>query len=403
MTWEESLSWLYSTQWTGIKLGLENTRRLLEAVGNPHHNLSCLHVAGTNGKGSTCAMIDAVLREAGYRTGLYTSPHLMDFRERIRVNGKIISKDAASEILGRLKAFTADWENPPTFFELTTVLALQHFAQSGCDFVVLETGMGGRLDSTNAVTPIVSAITPIDMDHMEWLGDTIQKIAAEKAGIIKRGVPVVSSPQASGAASVLQQKAESMVSPIEFVNAPYCGQVALAGFHQKWNAALAIAAIRAAKISCEEKHVIEGLSKVSWPARFQRVGDRLIVDGAHNAHSATALVCTWREVFGDQKASIVFGAMRDKEYASMLDIFSSIASKFHFVPVDNERAADPADFAPRTQTPSQVHPDLISGVQAALAGSSLVLVAGSLFLAGEALDLLQKNASLVACDPYHIL
>ena len=192
MTWDDGLAWIYSTRETNIKFGLEKTHRLLDALGRPEKNLRFLHVAGTNGKGSVCAMLDAILRRSGYKVGLFTSPHLMDFRERIRVDGKMISRSAAAEGLSRIKGAVEEWENGPTFFEIATILALDHFASQGCDFVVLETGMGGRLDSTNAVTPLVSVVTPIAMDHMSWLGDTLPEIAGEKAGIIKSGVPAVS-------------------------------------------------------------------------------------------------------------------------------------------------------------------------------------------------------------------
>ncbi|MFM8364815.1 MAG: bifunctional folylpolyglutamate synthase/dihydrofolate synthase, partial [Verrucomicrobiota bacterium] len=195
MTLQEALDWLHGSQATGIKLGLENTHRLLAALDHPERKTKFLHVAGTNGKGSVCAMLDSVLRRAGFRTGLYTSPHLVDFRERVRVDGKMIPAEAVANGLSRLREAVRDWEHGPTFFELSTVLALDHFAREGCEIVVLETGMGGRLDSTNAVTPLVSTITPVDLDHREWLGDTIEKIAFEKAGIIKPGIPVVCSPQ----------------------------------------------------------------------------------------------------------------------------------------------------------------------------------------------------------------
>ena len=189
MTYEESLGWLYSTQQFGIKLGLDNIRRLLKALGDPHEHLSFLHVAGTNGKGSVCAMLEAILRAADHKTGLYTSPHLIDFRERIRVGGNKIPREATSRGLENLRRLAASWDHSPTFFEFATALALQHFAESDCEFVVLETGMGGRLDATNAVMPVVSVITPIALDHTRWLGKTVAEVAWEKAGIIKPSVP----------------------------------------------------------------------------------------------------------------------------------------------------------------------------------------------------------------------
>ncbi|MGA1130574.1 MAG: bifunctional folylpolyglutamate synthase/dihydrofolate synthase, partial [Chthoniobacterales bacterium] len=195
MNFREALAWLYAAQTFGIKLGLENTRRLLSAIGDPQDRMSFIHVAGTNGKGSVCAMLDAVLREGGMRPGLYTSPHLVDFSERIRVGGAPIPDEAVAEGLSLLRASSADWDHQPTFFELATVLAAWWFDRSGVGVAIWETGMGGRLDATNVVTPLVSVIAPVGMDHQQWLGSTPAAIAAEKAGIIKPGIPVVSSPQ----------------------------------------------------------------------------------------------------------------------------------------------------------------------------------------------------------------
>ena len=389
MTWQESLAWLYSTQLTGIKLGLENTRLLLDAIDNPYNSLRFLHVAGTNGKGSVCAMLDAILRQAGYRTGLYTSPHLVDFRERIKVDGTMIPEQGAAYGLDRLKQASETWDCKPTFFELTTVLAIDHFARYECDFVILETGMGGRLDSTNTVTPIVSVITPIDMDHMAWLGNTISQIAAEKAGIIKPRIPVVSALQQPEAASVLRDKAQALGSELQFVDHPWLGDVGLKGAHQKWNAALAVAAIRAAGIPCCDAAISKGISSVQWPARFQIVNDRLVIDGAHNRHSARALVDVWRESYGAQKATLVFGALSDKEYTEMLAILEPIAAEFFFVPVSSQRAASPVDFVDQTQVPSRIFPSVSAALEAGFSENRMVLVAGSLFLAGEVLDLLQ--------------
>jgi dihydrofolate synthase/folylpolyglutamate synthase len=391
VSFQEALDWLNDSQFTGIKLGLENTFRLLEAIGNPQERLRFIHVAGTNGKGSVCAMLDSCLRAAGHKTGLYTSPHLVDFRERIRVDGVMISPQETAEGLTRLRRAAQDWDHKPTFFELSTVLALDHFERSDCDVVVLETGMGGRLDSTNVVAPLVSVITPIAMDHMAWLGDSIAKIAAEKAGIIKLGAPVISSPQEQSAAEVLSAKSARLASPIRFIEAPVEFPVSLPGLHQLWNAAVAIASIEASGLKCSHEAIVKGLASVKWPARFQRVGERIIVDGAHNEHSAEALLSTWREVFGPQKAAIVFGALRDKEYGVMLRILEKIAGEFLFVPVRSERSEDPGVLKAQTQLPSREFPDLPSAITAALDTTLPVLISGSLFLAGEALEKLSED------------
>jgi dihydrofolate synthase/folylpolyglutamate synthase len=408
VTFDESLEWLGGTQFFGIKLGLENTRSLLDHLGNPERSLCIIHVAGTNGKGSVCAMLDAIFREAGIRCGLYTSPHLCDFRERVRVDGENISPEAAARWLTRLRELCSGWPHSPTYFELATVLALAHFAQEGCGVVVLETGMGGRLDATNAVTPVVSVITPIARDHAEWLGDSMAKIAGEKAGIIKPGISVVSAPQSSEAEAVLQAVADANGSPLRFVEVPWGGDVGLRGAHQKWNAALAVAAMEAAGMIPRDgnegvvegagimrrghprpvplKAVVSGLQKVVWPARFQRMG-RIVLDGAHNPHAAETLVATWRECFGAQKPVIVFGAMKDKDSREMLAILSGIAASFCFVPIASPRSAEPESFRAMVDCPTASFPSVEAGLRAAMQGGAPVLVTGSLFLAGEALPL----------------
>ena len=391
MTFDESLTWLDSTQFFGIKLGLDNTRRLLDHLENPERGLRIFHVAGTNGKGSVCAMLDSVFRAAGLKSGLYTSPHLLDFRERVRVSGSMISRDATAQILTQLHDCCKGWPHSPTFFELATAMAFAHFARERCDIVILETGMGGSLDATNAATPAVSIITPIAMDHAEWLGDSILKIAGEKAGIIKPGIPVVSAPQTAEAAEVLRSKAAECESRLTFVGSPYAGEVGLEGAHQKWNAALAVSAIHEAGFSPGDAAIARGLRDVSWPARFEIIGDRIVLDGAHNPHAATALVKTWFEHFGPKKPSIVFGAMKDKDCHEMLAILSEIAASFFFVPVASPRSSDPAELVRSTSLPAQAFPSLPAAIESALARAEPLLITGSLFLAGEALSVLEPG------------
>ena len=400
MNYRDALAWLYGTQTFGVKLGLDNTRRLLASAGDPHARLKFLHVAGTNGKGSTCAMMDSILRAAGHRTALYTSPHLVDFRERIRLDGAMIPEDAVAEGLTLLREAAAGWDHAPTFFELTTVLAAWWFARQGADFVVWETGMGGRLDATNAVTPLVSVITPIGLDHQKWLGDTLAQIAAEKAGIIKPGVPVVSAPQPDEARAVLEAKAHEAGSAIAFVAEPWDGgPVGLSGSHQLWNAALACAALRAAGAGAEAKAEIQGLRSVVWPGRFQLVAENFVIDGAHNPEAVETLVATWREVYGETKAALVFGALRDKDAGQLLRALRAIADEVWLVPVSGERGASAAELHPSAQAAgfTAIHDvPLEMSLVAARASGRPVLVAGSLFLAGEVLALLQGTAKPVA-------
>ena len=384
MTFEDSLAWLYSTQQFGIKLGLENTRRLLAALGDPQEKLRFLHVAGTNGKGSVCAMLDAILRASGHRTGLYTSPHLIDFRERIRVDGEKIPASLAAEGLSVLRGVSEGWDHSPTFFEITTALALWHFSRERCEVVVLETGMGGRLDATNVVHPLVSIITPIAMDHSEWLGDTRAKIAGEKAGIIKPGVPVVSARQEPEAALVLADRAAAEGSTIHFVETLVRKrEVALRGSHQQQNAALAVAALEAAGLAVGEAAIRQGLGEVRWPGRFQVVGERFILDGSHNPHAASHLVKTWREIFEEEQATVIFGALADKDYPAILQELSALAREFLFVPVHSQRAVTTAELAAHCRIP---HRQFDSVKSAIAASSGKTLITGSLFLVGEAMS-----------------
>lgn len=379
MNGPEALAWLYSTQQFGIKLGLENTHRLLATLGNPERGLRFLHVAGTNGKGSVCAMLDAVLRAAGYRTGLYTSPHLVDFRERIRVDGEWISEADTARLLTTVRDATRDWPHAPTYFEIVTAIAIRHFADAGCEFVVLETGMGGRLDSTNSVTPVISVLTPIAMDHAQWLGDTLEKIAAEKAGILKPGVPAVSAPQEEAVLRVLREH-----GPVAVIGDSLADDAPLnlPGSHQRRNAALALAVLAAAGIAVPVAAMREGLATVNWPGRFQSVG-RFILDGAHNAHGSSQLVTTWREEFGDARTVVIFGALRDKTYAEMLRALRSIATEFWFVPVASVRGEAPENLAAAYPGPSRSFATLDEALAAA---PERALVTGSLFLVGEALE-----------------
>ncbi len=332
MTYKEALGWLYSLQRFGIKLGLENTRRLLDelsrsggfqaAVGD---SAACeeialpwkvIHVAGTNGKGSVCAMIDSICRAQGYRTGLFTSPHLVTFRERIRVNGEMISEEMVANGLTTIRNLVADWDPHPTFFEVTTALALKHFSDpsgrgakrdseqlpspshlrsrrgeriemSGdsldpdkLDVVILETGIGGRLDATNAIQSDVSVITQIEFDHKEWLGNTLAEIASEKAGIIKPRIPVVAAAQRPEAEKVIRARAADCEAPLQFVNESYDrSPIALVGHHQKRNAAVAIAALRAAKI---EVDIAVRLHDCAWTCQYQLARSFSEVGRPHN-------------------------------------------------------------------------------------------------------------------------
>jgi dihydrofolate synthase / folylpolyglutamate synthase len=398
VNYPEALAWLYGTQRRGIKLGLDNMFRLLRALDiRTEPPPLFLHVAGTNGKGSVCAMLDAICRAAGHRTGLYTSPHLISFRERIRANGEMISETEAARSLAHLRSIVEHWQPHPTFFEITTALALDHFHRAAMEVVILETGLGGRLDATNTVSPALSVITAVDYDHQAWLGSTLEQIGAEKAGIIKPGVPVLSAPQHPAVEEVLRTTAAAHQSPFTLVRAPLAGfDVALAGSHQQINAALAVEALRQCGLVPGEEAIRRGLRDVAWPGRFQRVGPRLVLDGAHNPAAAARLVTTWREVCGPAPATIILGVLADKDIAAIVRALAPIAARFIAVPVENSRTCPLAQLAAHIREHSPAVPcteaaSLHEALKAAEISPDPILVTGSLFLVGTTLALLNHT------------
>ena len=398
INYRDALSWLYSLQRFGIKLGLENIERLLEELskndGLQAAPWKVIHVAGTNGKGSVCAMIDSICRVQGYRTGLFTSPHIVTFRERIRVNGEMISEEAVADGLTIIRNLVANWDPHPTFFEVVTALALKHFSDMRVEIVILETGLGGRLDATSAIQSDVSVITPIDFDHEEWLGKTIPEIAAEKAGIIKPDVPIVSACQRAEAEQVIRARATKCGAPLQFVTRPYDKTpIALAGSHQKQNAALAIAALRVVKVDVDDSAIARGLAAIDWPARFQRWDERTIVDGAHNPAAVRTLAETWRENFGNQRATLVLAVLSDKDLRGICEALAPI-SEFVLLPkIRSERAADPEEVARALANitpplPYSITQSIDEALALARAKPNPILITGSLHFAGEVLALL---------------
>ncbi|MFD0893298.1 bifunctional folylpolyglutamate synthase/dihydrofolate synthase [Luteolibacter ambystomatis] len=392
MTYPEAIDWLFSTQMFGIKLGLEGPRNLLkEYLAFPKRGVKVIHVAGTNGKGSTCAMIDSVARAAGLRTGLFTSPHLVDYRERIQVSGQQIPEDGCAAMLTQLRGICEGLETHPTFFEITLALAMRWFSERECELIVLETGMGGRLDATTAVPADVCVVTPIGLDHTQWLGDTLELIAAEKAGIFIEGATAVSSPQEPAARFVLEKEANECRCPLTFVREPLLGySIALAGPHQAWNAALALAALDAAAVPLSFDTVQYGLSHVKWPGRFERFPadcrPEIILDGAHNPHAAKVLAETWQQVFGDKKATLLFSAVSSKDISGILSLLTPLAGRILLCPVDTLRAVPTSELAAALPEGAMAteYATFDEALEASLAFNEPVLVAGSLFLVGEA-------------------
>lgn len=389
---QPQLDWLYSTQLFGIKLGLHNAHRLLGELGLPPAGMKFIHVAGTNGKGSTCAFIHSILKAAGINAGLFTSPHLVHFGERIRDTRGMITPGEIENGIARLRGLVRHWDPLPTFFELAFALAIDWFARRGLEWVVLETGLGGRLDATNAIMPVVTVITPIGWDHMQILGDTLGKIASEKAGIIKPGIPFVTQTQSPEALDVLLAAAREKSAPLSLVTHP-CGlPLGLAGPHQGWNAALALAAIHAAGLDLAPGILAAGLRQVEWPGRFHRIRPQLILDGAHNLDAARVLAETWREQFTDQRAVIVFGAVAGKDIAAILHELAPLAAEWHLTHFDSPRALG-AEELKSILGPSSVpvfcHPDLPTAL-ASIPPSTPSLITGSLYLVGEALATLHQ-------------
>jgi dihydrofolate synthase/folylpolyglutamate synthase len=336
-------------------------------------------------------MIDSICRAQGYRTGLFTSPHLVTFRERIRVDGEMVSENAVADGLTTIRNLVADWDPHPTFFEVTTALALEYFFQAKIDVAILETGIGGRLDATAAVQSDVSVITQIDFDHEEWLGNTLAEIASEKAGIIKSGMPVVSAPQGPDAEEVIRARAAEYEAPLQFVTESYEGSpIALRGHHQKQNAAVAVAGLRAAKIDVDSSTIARGLATIDWPARFQKWDERTIIDGAHNPAAARVLAETWREIFGDQRATLILAVLSDKNLHGICEALVPIADSVFLPEIRSERATAPemlakvlADIPP--PLPYSIAASVDDALEQARQRPNPILITGSLHFAGEVL------------------
>jgi dihydrofolate synthase / folylpolyglutamate synthase len=385
-----ALDWLYGTQLFGMKLGLENTRKLLTALDLPAHDQRIIHVAGTNGKGSVCTFMHTILKEAGINAGLFTSPHLIQFRERIRDAGQLISSAELCVGITMIRELTLDWDPHPTFFEIALAIALDWYRQRELPWVILETGMGGRLDATNAITPAVSVITPIGFDHMQSLGNTISAIAGEKAGIIKPGVPVVSAPQEPEALEVIRKAAAERGSPLTVIDAPMMCPLGLTGAHQGWNAAVAVAALRAAGFDLPEQVILEGLRKTEWPARFQRLDERTILDGAHNEPAAKVLVDAWRQQFGDEKATIILGSSTGKDTSAVLRELHPIAKRWILTGFRSHRAVPTStvrEKLARLTVDAEVHEaaGIVEALKIAGPFAEHRLITGSLYFAGEVL------------------
>lgn len=410
MTYSQAIEYLYSLRWFGAKFGLATTRKLAALAGDPQDKLRFIHVAGTNGKGSTCAMLESVYRAAGLRVGLFTSPHLVVFGERIQINRQQVPASEVARLVSELRPLVEGFpaEEHPTFFEVVAIMALRYFAEQRCDLVIWETGLGGRLDATNIVTPLASVITNIQYDHQKWLGETLASIAGEKAGIIKPGIPVITGADAPEALAVIAETARQQGAPLTLVKAadaaaPPLDRVAmpLLGRHQKMNAAVALATVRVLEpqMRVSDDVLKAGLEKVHWAGRLQLVtlpsGQRLLLDGAHNISGVETLVAALKEYFPGARPTLMLGILQDKDWAAMCQALAPLAGRVLLVPVHSERTAAPhglAEVCRQANPAAQVveHDSIADALQDA-ASDPFVTVAGSLYLVGETMDLLRLS------------
>jgi dihydrofolate synthase/folylpolyglutamate synthase len=406
VNYPDSVQFLYAlgNEIKSAKLGLERIRAVLEALGNPECAFRVVHVAGTNGKGSTCAMIDAGLRAAGVRTGLFTSPHLIEPTERIQIDGIPVSREAFERAFNVVHeaAEKLELDCHPTYFETVTAMAFWLFREMRVHTAVVEVGLGGRLDSTNTVQPALTVITPVDFDHEAYLGHTIEAIAGEKAGILKPGVPAVFARQRPEAAAVLEARAAELRVPVsraeEFVikdleidarGSRFSGIVCpLAGEHQVDNAVTAALALRSLGVSTD------GIAETRWPGRLEHVAPNpdIILDGAHNPAGARALARYIQRFYGGRKLWLIYGAMRDKAIEEVAGVLFPLADELVLTAPDSARALRPealAEFAGRGHT----EPDIETALAHAREHSTpddVILITGSLFLVGEARRLFVK-------------
>ena len=410
MTPKEAISYIENYTWSTTRLGLGRTRELLHAIGDPQKKLKFIHVAGSNGKGSTCAMLDAIFRHAGYRTGLYTSPYIQDFCERMQVNGRNIPGEDLARITDRVRIHADAMEDHPSQFELVTAVAMQYFLEAHCDIVVLEVGMGGALDSTNAIDcPEAAVITNIGLEHTEYLGNTLSLIAEAKGGIIKPGCTAVlyeSEPETMATLQRICRKQGvsyriSRESDLQSLSHDLNGQrflwqgqeylLSLLGAHQLRNAAVVLETVNALRErgwTVPEAAVADGLRDVRWPARFEILWRKplFILDGGHNPQCAEALARNLEDYLHGQKFCFLIGVLADKDYRRILRLITPYAERFLCVTPDSPRALKAADLAEVISgmgVPAEAAGSIEEGIRLALASGLPVMSFGSLYLAGH--------------------
>ena len=413
-SYKESVSWLFGLQKYGIKFGLSKTTNLLQAFGNPHHNQRYIHIAGTNGKGSVGAMLEAILLKAGLKVGFYTSPHLVSFTERFRINREFITKDNAASIIREVYE-AINHKEPPTFFEFTTAMTLLYFFREDVDIGIIEVGMGGRLDATNVISPMVSIITNIDLDHQHFLGDTLSAIAKEKGGIIKKGVDLVTGVEQASVVKLFASLCKQKGAPFRRVGRDaryrrlpsgllgYYGlydrftnlTLGLKGRFQYRNAAVALLTLEILKrkgITISDEAIHLGLADPLWPGRLEEVASRptIILDGAHNPSAMRSLAHAIGNDLNFENLILVVGIMGDKDIKHILAEIVPLAHRVIYTRPAYYRAANPQyvmKVARECGKDGEVHIPLSKAIERArtMAGKrDLIVITGSLFTVGEA-------------------
>ena len=427
MDGKQAIEYIHSLYGQGKKRGLENGFAMMEQLDGPDKKMKCIHVAGTNGKGSICAYIESVLRTQGYKTGLYTSPYLQTYNERIRIDGAPVSDDALAKAVVEVKSAVDALRGRgilPTEFEVGTAAAFVAFANAQVDYAIIEVGIGGRLDTTNVITPAISVIGSIGLDHEKILGDTVEQIAAEKAGIIKPGVPVMVYPQQESVRRVIEDIAKRQNAPITFVeesavvdvsldmhgaNYSFMGKnirVNIPGKHQIYNSAAAIAAL---SVLCEtgvdisEVVMIQGIRDTRWAGRLEWVGENVVIDGAHNPQGARAMAEYAAEFFAGKKVAVVFGVLQKKEYHGITQEIAKFAACVFAVEPDAPKplsAQEVVTMMGGFGVEAKAFGNLKEAVDVAKAfagADGYVVIMGSLYLAGEARSLLMCKTCGETC------
>lgn len=422
MNYSEAIEYIHSVLWLGSRPGLSRTEELLRLLGNPERDMRFVHVAGTNGKGSTCSMLNSVLVASGYRVGLYTSPYIVRFNERMCVNGMPISDEELAELTEIIKPLADGMEDKPTEFEIITALAFLYFKRHNCDVVVLEVGMGGALDSTNVIeSPVVSVITGVALDHTSVLGNTVSEIAAQKAGIIKKGRPVVYGGRDDEAFSVICETAKENGSALVRTKTDgikiksmdvtgtifdYCGlcdvKLSLCGAYQPENAATVIETVKLLNengFSISEADLRKGLETAKWRARFELLANDppVIFDGSHNIQGVTAAHESIKRFFGDKKVLLLMGVLADKDYREMVGILSESVLEVFAVTPDSPRALESEKLAnvfSENGVSARSYNNIYMGVSEAYSRAvreniPLVML-GSLYMYGEVFSAFEK-------------